>query len=236
MVLYESIKYHIMLGDGGFTYANKNRKYDSSYHPLASRLFPILCVIGDNDPIICMGNLPEVDIGIGEPVLLFDNKPYIAYLKKGKIYNIDGIKFLVLGGALMPNKTKRDIKYQRLCWECEHWSEKEKEDLFQLLEKDNKFDMVISHTGPHHINHKLFGDVIEFSDELSDEIALLNDEIHKKIQFIEWWCGHWRESVYHYDNETGHGYEYFYNHTRLIEKKEGKFRTTFGWGVDFLRK
>jgi hypothetical protein len=54
-------------------------------------------------------NVPEVDIGIGETVYQINAEPFVAYLKRGKVYTIDGIWFLVLGGALSETKTSKNI-------------------------------------------------------------------------------------------------------------------------------
>lgn len=65
---YNTIKYHIILGDGGFPVQNDTW---SCYKSLAYRRFPILCVIGNHEPILGMKDLHklEEDIGIGETVL-----------------------------------------------------------------------------------------------------------------------------------------------------------------------
>ena len=235
---YSLIKYHIILGDGNFGF-NVNDKIN--YSALAMRPFPILCVIGNTDPILKMRNLPEVDIGIGEKVYLMREKPFVAYLKRGRVYTIDGIKCLVLGGALSDrDKLKPNIAW----WESEYWSEREKEDLFRLLETDNKFDCVLSHTGPHHKNIKvierykklyvLFSDYdkkvynkFAYLDKiaLQDKVALLNDEIHNKIDFRQWLCGHLHKDDNYYDEESDRGYQYLYNDTIMINKEDDKIKT-----------
>ena len=97
---YNDIHYHIILGDGAFLWPGGQKTDRFNYEVLAYTHFPVLCVIGNHEPILGMTNLPEVDIGIGETVYQIQAVPFVAYLKRGKTYNIDGIKFLVLGGAL----------------------------------------------------------------------------------------------------------------------------------------
>jgi len=218
---YNGIKYHIILGDGGFMWPHNKERDVRNYEILAERQFPILCVIGNHEPIYGIKNIPETDIGIGETVYQINDKPFTAYLKRGKVYTIDGIKFLVLGGALSIDKCNRVPN--KTWWELEYWTEQEKQDVFKLLETENVFDCVISHTGPHHINKKLCGDNLwELSEKLSDEVAFLNDEIHDRIQFSEWWCGHFHEDEYFFDNKKRHGYQYLYNSTKIVEKIDGK--------------
>jgi len=219
---YGRIKYHIILGDGGFMWPHNSERDAQNYKILAQRHFPILCVVGNHEPIYGMKNIPEADIGIGETVRKINAKPFTAYLKRGKAYTIDGIKFLVLGGALsidrydrVPNKT---------WWELEYWTEQEKQDVFKLLETDNHFDFVISHTGPNRINRKVFEDNHWIcTDKYRDKVARLNDEIHDRIQFHEWWCGHFHEDEYWFSETEKHGYQYLYRTTRILEKAGGKF-------------
>ena len=228
--LYDGINFHIILGDGGFKRPLKKRKYDTNYDPLARRGFPVLCVIGNGDPFLGMKNVKETDIGIGETVFQIDEKPFVAYLKRGKAYTVDGIKFLVLGGALTPNRGKLVRNYS--WWENEYWSEEEKRDVFKLLEKDSQFDLVISHTGPYRVNKVLFNNYKYLQEKLSDEVACLNDEIDKKIRFREWWCGHWHRDCTYYDETTGCVYEYLYKYTRLLNKTGNDITLSCEWGLN----
>jgi hypothetical protein len=51
---------------------------------LACRPFPVLCVIGNHEPILGMSGLTETDIGIGGTVYQINADPFVAYLKRGK--------------------------------------------------------------------------------------------------------------------------------------------------------
>jgi len=218
---YNGIKYHVILGDGGFMWQYNKGRDKQNYEILAQRPFPILCVIGNHEPILGMNDIPETDIGIGETVYKINSEPFTAYLKRGKIYTIDGIKFLVLGGALSVDRASR--KPNKTWWELEYWTEQEKQDVFKLLETDNHFDCVISHTGPHHINKKLFQDNYWVStDKFRDKVASLNNEIHDRISFREWLCGHFHEDEYYFDEKKRRGYQYLYRSTRILEKVNGK--------------
>ncbi|MDR0314287.1 MAG: metallophosphoesterase, partial [Treponema sp.] len=178
--IYSGIKHHIILGDGGFMWPHNVEKDKYNYKMLAKRPFPVLCVLGNHEPIYGMKNVPEAEIGIGEAVYKINAEPFVAYLKRGKVYVIDGIKFLVLGGALSIDKYCRipNVTW----WEKEYWDEQEKKDLFALLETENTFDCVISHTGPSHINEELLQYSDNYYDKTFDEAAILNDEIHKRIR------------------------------------------------------
>jgi len=213
---YDGINYHIILGDGGFMWPGNYKTDLFNYKVLAHRPFPVLCVIGNHEPILGMSGVPEADIGIGETVYQINDAPFTAYLKRGKVYTIDGIKFLVLGGALSVDRAFRRPNLS--WWEKEYWTAQEKRDVLNLLETDNVFDCVISHTGPRHINKMLFECLTSFNEKFNDEVAYLNNVIHSKIQFREWWCGHWHQNRYYFDTETKQGYQYLYKATKILEK------------------
>jgi hypothetical protein len=197
-----------------------------NFNALNQRPFPVLCVIGNHEPILGMGDVPgissqiykEVDIGIGETVYQIQDRPFIAYLKRGKIYNIDNIKFLVLGGALSIDKKFR--KPNISWWENEYWSEQEKQDVMSLLETENNFDYVISHTGPFRVNKELFSKFERYFRNFFDEVAALNEKIDSMITCKQWFCGHWHHDVYHYDNNLKRGYQFLYEKTALLTGDE----------------
>ena len=210
---YGNIRYHVILGDGGFMWPGNNKVDLANYEALACRPFPILCVIGNHEPILGRSDIPEVDIGIGETVLKIHDAPFVAYLKRGKVYTIDGFKFLVLGGALSIDKRYR--KPYISWWEKEYWSEQEKQDVFTLLQTENVFDSVLSHTGPHRINKQLFVNPL-YADKFTDDVADLNDQIDSKIQCRDWWCGHWHRDEYYHDEALNRGYHYLYRDTTIL--------------------
>jgi len=220
---YNSVKYHIILGNADFMWPGNESRDKANYEVLAHRPFPILCVMGNHDPIIGMKDRRETDIGIGETVYQIQDKPFVAYLKRGKVYTIDGFKFLVLGGALSIDKKMRTPGVT--WWEEEYWSEEEKTSLFRLLETDNSFDFVISNTGPYKMNHYLFGK--DNPKYFRDEVAFLNDQINEKIKFSKWLCSHWFRDEYHYDENEEKAYQYLYNNTRIIERVGEKRVVTY---------
>jgi 3-oxoacid CoA-transferase subunit A len=218
---FANIRYHIILGDGGFMWPDNQGTDKYNYKALSCRPFPVLCVMGNHEPIYgMMEKIPETDIGIGETVYQIHDDPLVAYLKRGKIYTIDGFKFLVLGGALSVDRMYR--KPEKTWWKGEYWSEEEKRDLFTLLNTEKTFDCVASHTGPHHINRKLFSPVDFDSDKFTDEVSFLNDQIHNRIQFKKWLCGHWHVDVKHYNRDTGREYLYLYRSTKILDRFDGQ--------------
>ncbi|MDR1587138.1 MAG: metallophosphoesterase [Treponema sp.] len=217
--LFSEIRYHVILGDGGFMWPGNEKGDAYNYKTLAYRPFPILCVIGNHEPMLGKTDLPELDIGIGENVFPVHEKPFVAYLKRGKVYTIDGFDFLVLGGALSIDKKFR--KPGLSWWEGEYWSFDEKKALMDLLKGRNRFDYVLSHTGPARINHLLFqngGDA--YFPKFFDDVAALNETIEERITCKGWFCGHWHKDKYYYDETLKREYRYLYNSTAILKENE----------------
>jgi hypothetical protein len=219
--MFLRIKWHIILGDGGFMWHDNQRRDSFNYKVLNFRPFPVFCVVGNHEPILGMTDLYEADVGIGETVYKINDNPFVAYLKRGKVYIIEGLKILVLGGAL-----SGDIEYRKESkswWKNEYWTEKEKQDVFKLIEANNKFDLVISHTGPDRVNRKLFECIRgEEDNKFKDDVAFLNENIDKKIFFHEWWCGHFHHNRFYHNKETNRGYQYLYKMTKIVEKTDNE--------------
>ena len=216
---YDDIKYHIILGDGGFLWPGNEKREEKNFKKLAERPFPVLSVIGNHEPILgILGHpdLEEVDIGIGEKVIQIKKEaPFVAYLKRGKIYNIENFKFLVLGGALSIDKEFR--RPNLTWWENEYWSEDEKNELLLKLEKEKHFDYVLTHTGPNRINRAINPyKPVFLIRKFFDEVALFNEKVDEMISCKQWFCGHWHTDVYHYEENLKRGYQYLYEKTALL--------------------
>ena len=215
---YASIKYHVILGDGGFLWPGNEKTDEYNLKVLAHREFPVLCVVGNHDPILGRDDLQEVDVGLGDAV--YQVAPNVYYLKRGKVYDVDGFKFLVLGGALSVDRSYRVPGES--WWPREYWSEEEKNDVLELVEHDDTFDYVLSHTGPHRVNVKIFertfGESSPDAKKFTDEVALLNDMIDARIKHRGWWCGHWHVDKYYYDVDKDVYYNYLYEVPVVIEE------------------
>jgi len=215
---YNSINYHVILGDGGFLWPGNQVKEFLNYIELSKRPFPILCVLGNHDPVLGHSDLPEIDIGIGEKVILINKeKPFLAYLKRGRVYTIENSTFLVLGGALSIDKEFR--KPGISWWEEEYWRKTEKDNLFQMLINKFNFDYVLSHTGPSRVNEIIMRPARDkWFPLIYDEVAYFNNRIDHKIFCRQWFCGHWHKDKYYYDQDLKRGYQYLYRTTLIINR------------------
>ena len=210
---YRTINYHIILGDGGFLWPGNERGDALFYRAFAARSFPVLSVIGNHEPMLGM-ELSETDIGIEESVYLVKKKPFVAYLKRGRVYRIDGIKFLAMGGALSIDQEFRIPG--RSWWKEEYWSAREEADLFKLLADDSSFDYVLAHTGPDSVNTKLFSNLFPGSAKFTDEVAILNDTVDSRINCSGWFCGHWHYDRIYHDDKKMRSYQYLYRDVKLL--------------------
>jgi len=208
--IFESIKYHLIVGETDFMVPHEANIAKCNLEALSYRPFPVLCVMGNHSKNYDISNMKEKDIGIGETVYQIKDKPFVAYLKRGKMYYIDGYKFLVLGGE--PSFRLKNQK-PRITW-----TEQEKAELSNLLEKNFEFDFVLSQIGPYNVNSKTY-DLLA-SDKERDEVAFFNDKINAKIKFRHWLCSHYFRDEFLSEGEKA--YHYLIENTRVIDRINGR--------------
>ncbi len=125
--------------------------------------------------------------------------PSILWLKRGEVYEIDGIKIFVFGGADSIDKHLR--LPGRDWWPSEIPSYSEYENAVSNLDKHNwNVDYVISHTAPHHEVPTFSGPIL-FNDvdkKYEDPTTFMLQDIKDKLQFKHWIFGH-----FHIDKTVG---------------------------------
>lgn len=182
----KEIKYHIILGDIGLFFPNEFKTDMYNIDFFNSKPFITLAVLGNHDNYNAIETLPMVDIGIGSPVWKVSEKFY--FLPRGKVYNIDGKKCLVLGGGLSIDKQFRTENLS--WWKKEEWGYLETENLVNLLKKENKFDYIFSHTAPLEANDELKKFKINLTD-YNDTTVKLNSYVYSVAEFKHWFFGHY---------------------------------------------
>jgi len=120
-----------------------------------------------------------------------------------------------LGGALSIDKVYRTPG--KSWWEQEYWNKDEKDAIFSLLENENNFDYVLSHTGPSRINRLINNVDSDYIPKIKDEVSALNEIIDGRITCKQWFCGHWHKDIYYYDEKMKKGYQYLYQQTALLD-------------------
>lgn len=114
----------------------------------------------------------------------------ILFAKDGEIFDFNGLKTIVIGGAYSIDKVMR-IMYSWGWWADEQPSEKIKQYVEQQLEKCKwKVDVVLSHTTPlkYEPVEVFLPGVDQSRVDKSTEIWL--DDIEEKLSYKKWYCGH----------------------------------------------
>lgn len=179
----------IICGDFGFDWDDKCReKWDSLKHD-----YNILFCDGNHENYDVLNTLPTKEM-FGDVVGVFGENTY--RLLTGHMYNIEGKKFFVFGGAASIDKDWRVNplyirKYGKLWWEEEVPTQEQYEFAIQTLKDNNfKFDYMISHT----CRPSLKGPVLNsYKVDFHDPTEVMIENIE---EYIKENGGDWKESYF----------------------------------------
>lgn len=187
----------VILGDVGINYFG-NDKGDAQRKKILNKCnVPILCVHGNHEMRPESIETYQETEWNGSIVYLEEDYPNLLFAKDGEIYDLDGRKNIVIGGAYSVDK------FHRLAMGA-HWfsdeqpSEEIKNRVVAKLESvDWKVDAVLSHTCPY--KYRPTETFLPFinQDTVDNSTELWLDEIEDKLQYSKWLCGHW-----HIDKKT----------------------------------
>lgn len=178
----------VILGDVGANYYGniKDVRVKESF----ARLKPtILCIHGNHEMRPATIPTYKTKEWNGGVVWYEDEYPNVLFAKDGEIYDIEGTKHLVLGGAYSVDK------YYRLQMGYNWWSDEQPSEEIkkyveqQIREKD--FDVILSHTCPlkyEPIETFLPGIDQSTVDKSTEEWL---DKIEDSVEYKAWYCGHW---------------------------------------------
>ena len=143
------------------------------------------------------------DLLVGNEVYVEPEFPAIRYLKDGGIYNFNGHKTLVIGGAYSVDKWYRLSR--NLIWhKNEQLIGEEKEKIYETV-KGQDFDFVFTHTCPYSwIPTDLFIPGIN-QDTVDNSTELWLEDIKEAINYKVWLFGH-----YHADRIERPGVEQYF--------------------------
>lgn len=125
----------------------------------------------------------------GGRVLYEERFPHILFPVDGDIFDIEGAKCIVIGGAYSVDKYYR-LENGHNWWSDEQPSPKIKAYVEKQL-SNNKVDIVFSHTCPaKYIPTECFLPMIDQStvDNSTEEWL---DKIENDLDYKAWYCGHW---------------------------------------------
>lgn len=201
----------IILGDVGANYFGDER--DTALKTAFAKLNPtILCIHGNHE--IRPWNIPtyKTKEWNGGIVWYEEDYPNILFAKDGEIYNIEGRRHLVIGGAYSVDKHYR-LHRGYGWWEDEQPSEEIKRYVEQQI-KEKEFDVILSHTCPFKYEpiESFLPGIDQSTVDSSTEEWL--DKIEEMADYKAWYCGHWHINklidkihfLFH-DFETNQDYE-----------------------------
>ena len=178
----------VILGDVGANY------YDNSIDDETKRRLSVLgptifCVHGNHE--IRPWNVKGYKLKAwnGGKVWVQDRYPNLLFAKDGEIFDIDGVRYIVIGGAYSVDKHYR--LRARLGWWADEQPSNEIKIFVEKQLKKEKIDVVLSHTCPHKYEptEKYLSFVNQTTIDKSTELWL--DKIEENTEYTAWYCGHW---------------------------------------------
>ena len=200
----------IVLGDFGFSW---NEEFRNSWNALNIECL-MLSVLGNHENYNLIKSC-AVERVFGANTLKLN--PRAFYLMNGEIYDIDGIKSFVFGGASSIDKVFRipGVSW----WPEEIPSHSEFLKGLDNLKKNNwDIDLFLAHTCPTDVSSSLFNYSYKVNDPVENMLSQYEYEIQennpeKEYPFL---FGH------HHNFKRGSKYTCLYNQVMSIQKKEGK--------------
>jgi len=127
----------------------------------------------------------------GGTIYMEEEYPNILFAKDGEIYNLDGMKTVVIGGAYSVDKDIR-LQYGWGWWPDEQPSEEIKRRVESHLEQESwAVDVVLSHTVPlkYEPTEVFMSGLDQSKVDKSTEIWL--GKIEEKLNYKKWYAGHY---------------------------------------------
>lgn len=193
---FETSDYLIILGDFGFIWENNQKNFNYESYRLKVFLAMVGCTVlfvdGNHENFERLNNFP-VSEKFGGKVQKIDENCY--HLLRGEVYEIEGKKFLAIGGAESHDKQYR--KEGISWWAEESITEKDINNAIKNLERVNyEVDFVVSHCLPTCYRDKFFiTENIPFSAYEEKQSCDLLEKLLKKFPEPPYWLsGH-----YHFD-------------------------------------
>ena len=180
----------IILGDAGFNYFGNYR--DRNAKVFASKLpITLFCIHGNHE--MRPASIPTYKEKLYRDGIVWYEEAYsnILFAKDGEIYNIDGKKCLVIGGAYSVDKFYR-LAMGWNWFSDEQPSEEIKQQVEQKLASVSfTVDIVLSHTCPvqYEPTEVFLKEVDQSTVDKSTENWL--GEIEQKLTYDKWYCGHY---------------------------------------------
>ena len=117
--------------------------------------------------------------------------PRLLFAMDGEIFDLEGLRHLVIGGAYSVDKFYRLARGYGW-WPDEQPSQEIKDKVIQTLDACGwQVDTVLSHTCPYPYEpREAFLPMIDQST-VDDSTEKWLEEIERKLKYDHWFCGHW---------------------------------------------
>lgn len=201
--------YMIVLGDFGYVWnkdePSKEELYN--YRWFQEKNFTTLFVDGNHENFDRLDALPEIDMFGGKVGVVADS---IYHLKRGEIYNINGLKILTFGGGTSIDKNRRTefISW----WRQEAPNEREYANCLNNLEANNyQVDVILTHDCSERI-YSLF-DFPKYGE--TSQLQRFFETLEESVDFNKWYFGHYHEDIVFDDK-----HEVLYESVKEISKKD----------------
>ena len=178
----------VILGDVGANYCCDER--DRECKAALSKIKPtVFCVHGNHEARPAGIQSYIMTEWNGGAVWQEEKYPGLLFAKDGEIFELEGVKHLIIGGAYSVDKFYRLARGMS-------WFENEQPDegIKRYVEKqiaEKTFDVVLSHTCPFKYEPtEVFLPTVDQSTVDSSTEHWL-DSIEERIEYRAWFCGHW---------------------------------------------
>ena len=178
----------VILGDVGANYCLDER--DSELKTILNNLKPtIFCIHGNHEIRPHHISTYKTKEWNGGTVWYEEEYPSVLFAKDGEIYEMGGLRHIVIGGAYSVDKFYRLARGYGW-WEDEQPSEEIKRYVERQL-SENAIDVVLSHTCP--FKYEPEEEFIPGIDQstVDDSTERWLDTIEETTDYLAWYCGHW---------------------------------------------
>lgn len=180
----------IILGDAGINFSGGIRDEMNKCY-LESLPITLFCIHGNHEQRPGTIDTYKERVWHGGSVYYEGEYPHLLFARDGEIFDLDGKKAVVIGGAYSIDKMMR-LTYGYGWWPDEQPSEEIKKYVEQQLENRNwKIDLVLSHTTPlkYEPVEVFMAGIDQGKVDKSTEIWL--DKIEERLDYKKWYCGHY---------------------------------------------
>ena len=187
----------VLLGDVGANYYRNRR--DTEMKKVLTAVKPtMLCIHGNHEIRPASISSYRTKQWNGGAVWVEEAFPRLLFAMDGEIFDLEGLRHLVIGGAYSVDKFYRLARGYGW-WPDEQPSQEIKDKVIQTLDACGwQVDTVLSHTCPYPYEpREAFLPMIDQST-VDDSTEKWLEEIERKLKYGHWFCGHWHIDRMHF--------------------------------------